>query len=128
MSPELHDYVGRTPSSAPDPWSGSVVNQRPTRASAADQGSALPCARRIPERMVPWDFHMNPLLEINFRVPFDKIQAADVEPAIDELLTRAQAKLTETTHSRDPLMALDTMTENLDFAMAVVRHLESVAT
>src|SRR5580692_6244267 len=78
--------------------------------------------------MVLWDFHMNPLLEINFRVPFDKIQAADVEPAIDELLTRAQAKLEETTHSRDPLMALDTMTENLDFAMAVVRHLESVAT
>ncbi len=29
---------------------------------------------------------MNPLLEVQFRVPFDKITAADVEPAIDELL------------------------------------------
>jgi oligopeptidase A len=71
---------------------------------------------------------MNPLLEINFRVPFDKIQASDVEPAIDELLVRAQTRLDETIHSKDPLMALDTMTENLDYAMAVVRLLESVAT
>ena len=31
---------------------------------------------------------MNPLLEIHFRIPFDKIQASDVEPAIDELLVR----------------------------------------
>src|SRR5580692_7171230 len=71
---------------------------------------------------------MNPLLEISFRVPFDKIQATDVEPAIDELLVRAQHRLEETIKSQDPLRALDTMTENLDYAMAVVRHLESVAT
>ena len=32
---------------------------------------------------------MNPLLEISFRVPFDQIQAAEVEPAIDELLADA---------------------------------------
>ena len=78
--------------------------------------------------MLLWDFPMNPLLEISFRVPFDKIQAADVEPAMDELLTRAQKRLEETTVRKDPLLALDTMTENLDFAMAVVRHLENVAT
>ncbi|MGA3189978.1 MAG: M3 family metallopeptidase [Bryobacteraceae bacterium] len=71
---------------------------------------------------------MNPLLEISFRVPFDKIRAEDVEPAVDELLVRAQKRLEETTASKDPLLALDTMTENLDYAMAVVRHLESVAT
>ncbi|HVO98406.1 MAG TPA: M3 family metallopeptidase [Bryobacteraceae bacterium] len=71
---------------------------------------------------------MNPLLEIQFRVPFDKIRASDVEPAIDELLVKSQHKLEETIASKDPLMALDTMTENLDYAMAVVRHLESVAT
>jgi len=71
---------------------------------------------------------MNPLLEISFRVPFDKIQASDVEPAIDELLIRAQKSLDNTINSHDPLRALDTMTENLDYAMAVVRHLESVAT
>lgn len=71
---------------------------------------------------------MNPLLEISFRVPFDKIQASDVEPAVDQLLEKAQQRLEETTLSKDPLLALDTMTENLDYAMAVVRHLESVAT
>src|SRR5487761_2155740 len=73
-------------------------------------------------------FPMNPLLEIQFRVPFDKIQASDVEPAIDRLLKVAQTRLGETIAAKDPLTALDTMTENLDYAMAVVRHLESVAT
>jgi oligopeptidase A len=71
---------------------------------------------------------MNPLLEINFRVPFDKIQASDIEPAMDELLSRAQKRLEDTIASKDPLRALDTMTENLDYAMAVVRHLEAVTT
>jgi len=71
---------------------------------------------------------MNPLLQISFRVPFDQIKASDVEPAIDELLADAQKRLDETIHSDQPLHALDTMTERLDFAMSVVRHLESVAT
>src|SRR5579863_8412726 len=71
---------------------------------------------------------MNPLLEISFRVPFDKIDAADVEPAIDELLADAARRLDETIASERPLHALDVMTERLDYAMNVVRHLESVAT
>src|ERR1700722_14941559 len=71
---------------------------------------------------------MNPLLQINFRVPFDQIQASDVEPAIDELLADAHDRLNQTIASDQPLHALDTMTETLDFAMSVVRHLESVAT
>ncbi len=71
---------------------------------------------------------MNPLLEIQFRVPFDKIKAADVEPAIDELLADAAKRLDDTIKNPDPLLALDTMTERLDYAMSVVRHLESVAT
>ena len=71
---------------------------------------------------------MNPLLQISFRVPFDKIQASDVEPAIDQLLADAQQRLDETIQSDRPLHALDTMTERLDYAMSVVRHLESVAT
>jgi oligopeptidase A len=71
---------------------------------------------------------MNPLLQISFRVPFDKIQASDVEPAIDQLLADAQQRLDETIKSDQPLHALDTMTERLDYAMSVVRHLESVAT
>src|SRR5215475_13254448 len=71
---------------------------------------------------------MNPLLEISFRIPFDKIQASDVEPAMDGLLGLAAKRLDETIASPRPLHALDTMTENLDYAMSVVRHLESVAT
>ncbi|HEY1758929.1 MAG TPA: M3 family metallopeptidase [Bryobacteraceae bacterium] len=71
---------------------------------------------------------MNPLLEIRFRVPFDKIQASDVEPAIDQLLADAAGRLEATIASDHPLHALDTMTEKLDYAMSVIRHLESVAT
>ena len=71
---------------------------------------------------------MNPLLEISFRVPFDQIQASQVEPAIDELLADANRRLGETIASPHPLHALDTMTERLEYAMNVVRHLESVAT
>src|SRR5579872_1363099 len=71
---------------------------------------------------------MNPLLEVSFRVPFDKIKAADVEPAIDDLLAEAGRRLEQTIASERPLHALDTMTERLDYAMSVVRHLESVAT
>lgn len=71
---------------------------------------------------------MNPLLEIQFRFPFDKITPADVEPAIDELLVDASQRLEQAVVSPDPLSAIDVMTEKLDFAMGVVRHLESVAT
>jgi oligopeptidase A len=71
---------------------------------------------------------MNPLLQISFQVPFDKIQASDIEPAVDQLLADAQKRLDETIADPRPLHALDTMTENLDYAMSVVRHLESVAT
>ncbi|MEQ1885930.1 MAG: M3 family metallopeptidase [Bryobacteraceae bacterium] len=71
---------------------------------------------------------MNPLLQIQFRVPFDKIQAEHVEPAIDELIAAAKLRLDETIASERPLHALDTMTERLDYALNVVRHTESVAT
>ena len=71
---------------------------------------------------------MNPLLEVKFQVPFDQILAEHVEPAIDELLAAAAKSVEATTASADPLMALDEMTEPLDYTMNVVRHLESVAT
>ena len=35
----------------------------------------------------------NPLLDINFQIPFDGIRAEHVEPAIDELLADARARL-----------------------------------
>jgi oligopeptidase A len=76
----------------------------------------------------------NPLLEINFRIPFDRIRAEHVEPAVSQLLADAQSKLEAIATATGPrtfentMMALDGMTERLDFAMSVVKHLESVAT
>ena len=77
---------------------------------------------------------MNPLLEIQFRVPFDQIRAEHVEPAIAQLLDEARARQAELSASSGPrtfdttLLALENLTETLDWAMSVVRHLESVAT
>ena len=70
----------------------------------------------------------NPLLEIHFKIPFDHIRAEHVEPAVDELLTVAAQRLEETIAASDPLTALDTMTERLDFAVSITQHLEAVAT
>ena len=76
----------------------------------------------------------NPLLTVAFRIPFDRIRATDVEPATAELLSQARAGLDgianlpgERTY-RNSMDALDRLTEPLDYAMGVVRHLESVAT
>jgi oligopeptidase A len=77
---------------------------------------------------------VNPLVEINFRIPFDQIQARHVEPAIDQLLEEAgrkQRELAESTGNRtfeSTLLALEALTEKLDYAMGVIRHLEGVAT
>src|SRR4051794_10127563 len=71
---------------------------------------------------------MNPLVKIQFRIPFDKIQASDVIPAVDELLFESEKRLQETIESQYPLQALDVMTEGLDYAMGVIRHLEAVVT
>ena len=76
----------------------------------------------------------NPLTSVQFRVPFDQIRAEDVEPAVAELLRDARVRLAAIAGEAGPrtydntMRALDELTEPLDFAMAVVRHLESVAT
>src|SRR5262245_56151178 len=76
----------------------------------------------------------NPLLEIQFRIPFDRIRSEHVEPAVDELLRDARAKLEEVAADRAPrtfantMFAYEAITERLEYAMSVVRHLESVAT
>jgi oligopeptidase A len=80
------------------------------------------------------DSETNPLLDINFQIPFGRIRAEHVEPAIHHLLTDAQARLEAIAKEPPPrtfentMNALDGMTERLDFAMSVVKHLESVAT
>jgi oligopeptidase A len=76
----------------------------------------------------------NPLLNLSFRIPFDQIRAEHVRPAVAELLGDARQRVDRL--AADPrartfdntLTALDAATEPLDEAMAVVRHLESVAT
>ena len=76
----------------------------------------------------------NPLIGIQFPVPFDRIAAEHVEPAIAELLregreqVRAIAEANGARTYAGTMAALDELTEPLDYAMGVVRHLESVAT
>ncbi len=76
----------------------------------------------------------NPLLKIQFRIPFDQIRAEHVEPAIEELLKEARAKQKALADSQGPrtfentLLALEDLTEKLEYAVKVVGHLESVAT
>ena len=76
----------------------------------------------------------NPLLALEFRIPFDRIRAADVEPAAAELLREARACLDAIAAEggertfENTMRALDHLTEPLDCAMGVVKHLESVAT
>jgi oligopeptidase A len=76
----------------------------------------------------------NPLTEINFRIPFDGIRAEHVEPAVDQLIEDARARLEAVAAAPAPrtfdntMLVLDRLTDRLDFAMSVVRHLESVAT
>ncbi len=76
----------------------------------------------------------NPLLEIRFPVPFDQIRPEHVEPAIGVLIEEARRRRaaiggqSEALTWENTLAALDRLTERLDYALEVVRHLESVAT
>lgn len=76
---------------------------------------------------------MNPLLQIQFDVPFDQIRAEHVVPAITELLADARRQIDAIVAAGGPrtfdntLGALERATERLEFAMTVVGHLESVA-
>ncbi len=83
---------------------------------------------------MPSSSEQNPLLHVQFRVPFDRIRAADVEPAAASLLRDARARLEAIAAApgertfENTMRAFDELTEPLDYAMGVVRHLESVAT
>ncbi|WP_045116292.1 M3 family metallopeptidase [Plesiocystis pacifica] len=80
--------------------------------------------------------HDNPLVTETFRIPFDAITAAHVEPAVDELLAQAQAQVeaiaaTPEGGTRDRANTLDAFEElgrGLEWAVGVVAHLESVMT
>ncbi|HTM45732.1 MAG TPA: M3 family metallopeptidase [Polyangiaceae bacterium] len=76
----------------------------------------------------------NPLLNLGFAIPFDRIAPEHIEPAIQELLEQAEAALVRIETSNEApsyansLGALEAATERLERAIGVVGHLESVAT
>jgi oligopeptidase A len=74
----------------------------------------------------------NPLLQIALDVPFDRITAAHVEPAVKALIAEARAALAAIASAPPTydatLGALERATETLDWAITVVGHLDSVAT
>jgi oligopeptidase A len=76
----------------------------------------------------------NPLSKIEFRIPFDRIHAEHVEPAVQELLRQARERIDQIVADPQPrtfdstMTALDDATEGLEYAMGIVKHLEAVAT
>lgn len=76
----------------------------------------------------------NPLQQISFKIPFDRIQAEHIEPAVTELLTQARSELDRLTSDPAPrtfentMEVLDIFTQRLDHAIGIARHLEAVAT
>jgi oligopeptidase A len=83
------------------------------------------------------DAVINPLLAIEHPIPFDRIRAEHVEPAIEQLLADSRAgiaRLEQADLTAGPLtydatlLAFEQSTLALERAMTVVGHLESVAT
>src|SRR5579862_8222838 len=76
----------------------------------------------------------NPLLTIQFQIPFDRVRPEHVEPGIRELIATSQRQIDTLVADEsdrtfgNTMLALESATENLDYALGVVRHLESVAT
>lgn len=76
----------------------------------------------------------NPLLNLSFEIPFDKIEAAHVEPGIDALLKRARVKLEAVKSVSSPrtfentMLAFEAITHDLHEAMSVISNIESLAT
>lgn len=75
----------------------------------------------------------NPLLEKSFRIPFDRIGAANIEPGITSLLVQAEKSRaayvanTSAPTFENTLTALEDITDDLERGMGIARHLESVA-
>jgi oligopeptidase A len=76
----------------------------------------------------------NPLLQIQFQIPFDQIRAENVEPAIAELLAQARVELDRLISEPGPrtfantMVRLDHLTERLEYAMQIIRNLEALVT
>jgi oligopeptidase A len=76
----------------------------------------------------------NPLLTRTSQIPFDQFKPEQIEPAIDALLASATAELKAIKEITTPrtfdntMRALDDLGLQLDYAMGIIGHLESVAT
>lgn len=76
----------------------------------------------------------NPLLHPRFEIPFDQIQASHVESGMEELIIRVQNCISRIIEQPDPrtwdntMAQYDVATEDLDWAITIVRHLEGVVT
>ena len=76
----------------------------------------------------------NPLLSIRLPIPFDEVKPEHVRPAVERLIEEARGRIRDIANLKgdrtyeNTLEALDSSTEPLDYALAVVRHLEAVAT
>lgn len=76
----------------------------------------------------------NPLLSEQLPFPFSAIQASHVEPAIATLIPEMSRRVDKLSDPETPrtyenvLLGLDSVTEPLDTAISLVRHLESVVT
>jgi len=75
----------------------------------------------------------NPLLKPAFPIPYDRVNAKHVAPAIDALLHEARSRIDAIIQDETPrgfdntILALEAITENLDYAIGIVSHLESTA-
>ncbi len=79
-------------------------------------------------------YGITPCYRANFPIQFSAVKASHVEPAIQVLLEQMNQRLADLSAPRTPrtysdiLLGLDNMTQPLDFAMSITRHLEGVAT
>ncbi len=77
----------------------------------------------------------NPLLKVEYRIPFGRIRPEHIEPAFRQHIQTAEQRL-EAIAAGDggprtyvnTMDALDHLSDELDFSLSVVRHLEHVAT
>ncbi len=76
----------------------------------------------------------SPLLVQQLPIDFAAVKAESIEPAMAQLLAQTKERVNQISRAPEPrtyanvLSLLDTVTEPLDFAVSIVRHLESVAT
>lgn len=75
----------------------------------------------------------NPLLNVGFRIPFDRIRPEHAEPAVDTLLAATAERLERLAGAGERdftgfMADLDTLTEQLDTVRTIVSHLDAVVT